>query len=253
MKLSVSIIRKANARYDLVPVEVSTAKGGGTRRQDPIAHFVSSLMKEIHVDHGDEYCQKKASGIFVGCNSGGIASLVDALRVADSKISPHFVKDWFPATIQGVASIQYEFRGFCKTFCTQHFSDLTALWSAAHYVGSGRIKSAIVVSCFQTVSGYGADIGLNIEAVLIEIAKVGSWSGTSSGRTPWIDIQTRRHRVNSGIVGPWIRQPSSEGASPWRGGGILGQLVDETKIREDRLPLECGIDDYELWVLQRGS
>ncbi len=85
-------------------------------------------------------------GVFIGNNSAGWDTLWDGFNCMknNTPLSPHLVSNWFPAAVQGHASLMYGMKGISKTIVADRVSGLMAIKNAIKYLRKGTIDFAIV-------------------------------------------------------------------------------------------------------------
>jgi 3-oxoacyl-(acyl-carrier-protein) synthase len=133
-------------------------------------------------------------GIFVGNNTAGWDSAnlgLHALRDG-FPVSPYMASNWFPAAVQGHASLLFNIKGISKTIVGENVSGIIALKSAIRYLKTGQLDVAIVGGVETPVD----DWGLRFYSALNEYTKIGSNDDAIiSEGAAFIIIETEKHAV----------------------------------------------------------
>lgn len=141
------------ADLSILPIselDVSSITSRLRKKLDPFVQFGLYASKMALEDSGvlDAGINCERIGIFIGNCLGGWAFTEPELKklhtMGVEAMSPYVATAWFPAALQGQISLQYNFKGYSKTFSASAIAGVQAIGYAVEAIQKGRVD---VVLC----------------------------------------------------------------------------------------------------------
>lgn len=187
--------------------------------------------------------EKERVGFYVGNSTAGWESAQSGLDAIFNKeneksVSPYLASNWFPAAVQGHASLAFGFKGVSKTIAGDRSSALIALNTAINYLDNGKIDVAIVGGVETPVNSwamkfYDATKELSHTGEYDVFTEEGTGMMLSEGAAYFI-LETKEHalkrlgkeKVLAGITGSNVGFYGGEDME--KASELFGQMIQKT-------------------------